>query len=560
MATNRLGRYTLLDELAQGGMSRVFVAQKDGADGICVLKQLLVELKTHEVAAKRFHREAHIASFLDHPHIARLLDAGFEDDSFCMAMEFIAGSDLESILRALDGRMMPWQLAVAIGLFVLEALAYAHDAVDSEQKPLQVVHRDIAPRNVMVGFRGEVKLIDFGLARGKLGKFETEPGIIVGTLRYLSPEQARSEEVDRRSDIYSLAVVLHELLTGQKVVQEKTPLAALREIMNQSPPLMRTINATVPTGIEFAIARALEKKPEDRFQTAGEFRDALLDVVGTAHARAQVPALGELVRELFPEGERKAAVLNELGRHRFASVWGRSESIRGTISEGATRDYSGDALSPWQPMETIESVAAQLDVETSPGIVPRKSGERPGVRMGGSADPRRPGMSDLLRGPGSDPTLDVVEADTVRVPIPKIDSKLNALRDPYPTLPQGPPLLKPRPPDDAGAETDLDVTLDPDKRTQRMTLQPTLQPKIELEPSAIATLEAPSREVFSAGIHAVDVEASEDADMPPDDDTAVSAHPLVRQRERRNRMVMIGLIGAAVAIVLFFAIAFDRCG
>lgn len=365
MASHRLGRYTLLDELARGGMSRVYVAQKDGADGVCVLKQLLVELKSHELASRRFYREAHIASFLDHPNIARLLDAGFEDDSFCIAVEYVAGVDVDALLRAMDGRLIPWELTTAISLLVLEALAYAHDATDPDGQPLQVVHRDVAPRNIMVGFQGAVKLIDFGLARGKVGDFETEPGVIIGTLRYLSPEQARSEDVDRRSDLYSLGVVMHELFTGRKLVQEKTPLAVLRAINHNSPPLMRAINADVPPGLEIAVARALEKNPDDRWQTAGELRSAILEVVGEGFVRGQLVRLGELARRLFPEGERKAAVLRELGRHRFASVYGRS-GFPGTLSEASLHD----TLPPPDRRARAE-VADTFDPPTVPIAFPR---------------------------------------------------------------------------------------------------------------------------------------------------------------------------------------------
>ncbi|MCC7380196.1 MAG: serine/threonine protein kinase [Deltaproteobacteria bacterium] len=314
----RLGRFTILEDLAKGGMAQVYVAQKDGSPEICVLKQLLLELETHATAGKRFYREAHVASYLIHPRIARTTDAGFEDGAFCIAMEFISGRDVESIMHHLmrQGRMLPYQVSISIALDALDGLAYAHDATDPEGARLDLVHRDLSPRNLMLGFDGDVRIIDFGLARGRVDDFKTAPGMVLGTLRYVSPEQAVADPVDHRSDLYSLGVVLHEMLTGRPLVPDGKPLEVLTTVVNETPPLLSALNPHLPRALDDVVARALAKDPKNRWQSAGAFRRALLDAAGEL---ADVPreSLGEFVRSLFPEDERHARELLARGRQRY---------------------------------------------------------------------------------------------------------------------------------------------------------------------------------------------------------------------------------------------------
>lgn len=314
----RLGRYALLQSLAKGGMAQVYVAQKDGAREVCVLKQLLLELEEHEIAGKRFHREAHVASFLNHPNIARIMDAGFEDDTFCIAFEFIAGKDGESMMHRLlsEGRMLPYEVSIAFGLGVLQGLAYAHEAKDPEGRKLGLVHRDLSPRNMMLSYSGDVKIIDFGLAHGRMGDFKTAPGMVLGTLRYVSPEQALTDPIDRRSDLYSLSVVLQEMLTGRWVVQPGKPFEVLKSVISDVPPTVTELNPHLPAALGPVIAKGMAKAPEDRWQTAGEYLEALKNAAGQL-AKTEKTVLGDFVSELFPEDTRRARALVELGQRRF---------------------------------------------------------------------------------------------------------------------------------------------------------------------------------------------------------------------------------------------------
>ncbi|MBK8010263.1 MAG: protein kinase [Deltaproteobacteria bacterium] len=304
----RIGRFAVLAELPAGGMARVFLSKKDGASDLCVLKQLHVELERHSTAATRLKREAHLVSHLNHPNIARIVDAGVEDGKFCTATEYIAGQMLESVMEALakNGSILPPAMSVFIAAQILSGLEHAHNLVDPDGVPLRIVHRDLSPRNIMVGFNGDVKVIDFGVAQGKIDDFKTAPGMMVGTLRYMAPEQALTRSTDQRTDLYTVAVVLYEMLTGKPVVQEGRAIQVLTAVIEDSPPMAHTVNTILPRALGEVVAKGLAKDPSDRWQTAKAFRDAMLEA-GRSLNRPTREYVGRLVRELFPAEAREAA-------------------------------------------------------------------------------------------------------------------------------------------------------------------------------------------------------------------------------------------------------------
>lgn len=313
----RLSRYQVHQRLAVGGMAEIFVAQKHGSPDVCVVKQLHSHLAEDGVVGARFLREAQVASLLNHPHIARLTDAAREAGNFYLAMEHIAGQDVETMMfRLMEQRkMLPPELSVTVTLDVLEGLDYAHDLKSDEGKHLEIVHRDLSPRNVMVTYDGRVKIIDFGLARTNLGDFRTAPGMVLGTMRYMSPEQAVAEPVDRRSDIYSWSVVLYEMLSGRPLVMGANPQEVLHAVVTQVPPPLSSLNPALPRALDAVLEKGLAKDRRDRFSTAGELRHALIQAAGPLGAlddeRHQL--IGRFVRELFPaEHAETTAMLESL--------------------------------------------------------------------------------------------------------------------------------------------------------------------------------------------------------------------------------------------------------
>lgn len=314
----RLGRYTLVAPLGEGGMASVHVARRDGDPRVCVLKQLHVAYEHHTETRRRFQREAHIASLLDHPNIARVVDAGMEGDIFCLALEMVAGRTVEQVAAAARrlGGTLPFEVSLRVVMETLDGLAHAHARCGPDGRPLGLVHRDAGPRNVMLGFDGSVKIIDFGIAKGAVDDHRTAAGVLMGTPFYMSPEQARAESVDARSDLYTVAVVLYELLVGCRLVQKKGQASILRSVVHEPAPSLLTVNRHAPPALEPVLARALDKAPEARFQTAQDFREALANAIQRTPSLRPLDAEGQaaFLRALDPGGEAAARSLLGLVR------------------------------------------------------------------------------------------------------------------------------------------------------------------------------------------------------------------------------------------------------
>ncbi|MCA9555449.1 MAG: serine/threonine protein kinase, partial [Myxococcales bacterium] len=309
----RLGPYTLLEPLGQGGMAQVFIARRDGASELTVLKLLHASMVQNSEAARRFIREANIASQLQHPGIAQLLDAGWEADRFYLVMELIAGQTLEDVLKATraHGGVPPADITVPLLLQALDALAYAHTLRDLDGRPLGLVHRDLSPRNIMAGYDGRTRIIDFGVAKGAVDEFKTAAGMLMGTPYYMSPEQAMATEVDHRSDLYTVGAVLFEMLAGRRLIQAKGRPAILRAVVAEPPPRLRAANPHAPAALDPVLAKALAKDPNDRFQSAEAFAGALRDAAGPL-ADAGHAALARYMGLLFGPQIQAAAARRRL--------------------------------------------------------------------------------------------------------------------------------------------------------------------------------------------------------------------------------------------------------
>lgn len=370
----RIGPYRILSPLADGGMANVYVAQRDGAEGICVVKRLLSDLETNDVAATRFRREAHVAAYLTHPNVARIIDAGEDDEdkSFYMAMEFIEGKDIESMSHAMlrAHRLLPYPVTLTAVAGILAGLEYAHTAVDPDGQPMSLVHRDLSPRNMMLTFEGEAKVIDFGMAKGNFDSFKTSPNMVLGTLRFVSPEQALAQPVDARSDVYSVAVVLFELLTGSMVVRPAAPFEMMRAAVHEIPPPVTSLNPDLPPALDYVLARGLAKNANDRWPSAGAFREALFEAAGNW---CTLPGhqLGEFLREQFPQDVAKT--------HWFLGLGGASRSsgdktrtvmaddLRAPDAAPTPVDDLAEAEAEW--VRPVTMVTSEVALTTRTGLV-----------------------------------------------------------------------------------------------------------------------------------------------------------------------------------------------
>ena len=280
-----LGRYELLRPLARGGMADVYLARRRAAAGIekrLVIKRIRQELAADPRFVRLFVKEARLSVELVHANIVPVFDFGRAGDELFLAMEYVDGRDLATALRRArdrDERLDP-VLVAHVGAEACAALDYAHRRRDAEGRPRGIVHRDVTPRNVLLSFAGEVKLVDFGVA----SLAEEEHGRVRGTPAYMSPEQARGEAVDGRSDLFSLALVLGEALTGERAYRGADPLAQARA--GAVPPLP----ASVPEALRAVLERATRPERDARYPDARGLQQALEQIVVTARSASGTEA------------------------------------------------------------------------------------------------------------------------------------------------------------------------------------------------------------------------------------------------------------------------------
>ncbi|MGI5864676.1 MAG: protein kinase domain-containing protein [Myxococcales bacterium] len=308
METKDYGRYRLLKKLATGGMAEVFLAQQKGLEGfekLLVIKRILPHLADDEEFVTMFLNEARIAARFNHPNIVQIYDLGKEEDTYFIAMEFIHGEDLGRIMRkAWQARAwIPVPIALRIIASVCEGLYYAHSKTDEHGNPLKVVHRDISPQNIIVSFDGNVKVVDFGIARAADQVSTTRSGAIKGKYAYMSPEQASGKVVDHRSDIFAVGLVLFELLTGMRPLKRENDIMTLKAAVECRFPRCSEV-ANVPPQIDPLVERALAKVADDRYQDARAFQMALENCMVEHRLNASTIHISEMMRELF--GDRLA--------------------------------------------------------------------------------------------------------------------------------------------------------------------------------------------------------------------------------------------------------------
>ena len=268
MIGERIGHLRVIASIGVGGMGAVWHAVDELLDRHVALKVIRPELMSRPGLAERFRSEAIVLARLQHPCIAALYGLEKRGEEFVMVMEYVDGQTLDVVL-AQQGTLA-WPEATRITRAVLDALDHAHES--------GVIHRDIKPANVMITRAGRVKVMDFGIARLVGAQRQTRTGAAVGTPSYMSPEQLLGQEVDGRADVYAVATLLYELTTGHLPFEVEGDYLRMIAQLQQIPALPSTHNAELPTGLDLIIARGLQKEPDDRFATSGEFRDALEDL------------------------------------------------------------------------------------------------------------------------------------------------------------------------------------------------------------------------------------------------------------------------------------------
>jgi serine/threonine-protein kinase len=311
------GRYELLRKLATGGMGQVFLARQKGPVGfqkLVVVKRLLPHLSEDSDFIKMFLDEARIAGNLNHPNIAQIYDLGDVDGVLFIAMEYVQGDSISQVnARANHLRKggVPLGLKCRIIADAAAGLDHAHQARSPSGRKLGLIHRDVSPQNVLVGFNGNVKLIDFGVAKvsGKLS--QTIVGTIKGKHAYMSPEQARGEELDARSDVFGLGVVFYELLTSQRLFKRDSDMATLKAVVGTRVPPPSEVVPGAPKSLDAVVMKALARKREERYQSAGELQLAIEDFLLAERLPGTQAHLTAFMKELYASELEEDRVASE---------------------------------------------------------------------------------------------------------------------------------------------------------------------------------------------------------------------------------------------------------
>ncbi|MBW1871627.1 MAG: serine/threonine protein kinase [Deltaproteobacteria bacterium] len=303
---NTFGKYVLLKRIAIGGMAEVFRAKAFGAEGfekVAAVKRMLPHLSSDNQFVDMFINEAKLAANLNHANIVQIYDFGCIDNLYFISMEYVHGKDIADLIRVLRERNLttPTELACHVFIEILNGLDYAHRLIDPYGEPVKLIHRDMSPHNIILSYEGEVKLVDFGIAKAASSTVHTTGGVLKGKYSYMSPEQAHGMPLDHRSDIFSLGICFYELLTLTKMFHADSDLAVLEKVRETEFVRPSEINDSIPDELEDILLKALEKNPDDRYATAAEWRDELEQFLFSNNLHYSTSWLAGFMREIFRE-------------------------------------------------------------------------------------------------------------------------------------------------------------------------------------------------------------------------------------------------------------------
>ncbi|MBW2253032.1 MAG: serine/threonine protein kinase [Deltaproteobacteria bacterium] len=345
------GKYYLVDKISTGGMAEVFKAKTyshGGFENLLVIKRILPHLGEDQEFVDMFIDEAKVSVALQHANIVHLYDFGRIGDDWFMAMECLDGKDVRSILRQLarKRRFLPIEYAIYVASEACKGLEFAHRKTDLQGRPYGIVHRDVSPSNLLVAYEGDVKVADFGIAKAQFSSLDTVGGVLKGKYEYMSPEQASGRSMDARSDLFSLGIILHEMLTGRRLFKTGSEFTTLERIKTCEVAPPSYVNARVPEALDRIVMKALARLPEDRYQSAGEMGQALQDYLFPQTADQLRADLARSMQDLFADeigeerrrlehGSEVAAKLREQAPE-YAEGWeGQTSSSLSRASEFA---------------------------------------------------------------------------------------------------------------------------------------------------------------------------------------------------------------------------------
>ena len=365
MELAQLGRYQLCFELASGGMATVYLARMDGPHGfekIVALKRIHPHLVSDRSYVDMFLDEARIASGITHPNVCSVFDFGEFNGEYYLAMEYLVGESLARLCRragaSAEQRESPL-LSLKVARIIEEAcegLHAAHESKDVKGQSLNVVHRDVSPRNLFITYSGVVQVVDFGIASAKQRVHQTSTGQLKGTVPYMAPEQVRGGEVDRRVDIWGLGVVLWELLTLERLFRRETEVESMYAVLVGEIPAPSERRPGIAPELDAIVMKALQREPEKRWRTAREMGQALHAFASSQAADVGAAELSAWMEEVFPEGEVRQREIMELAMTQTLQALPGSAEIGAEVT--GARTMLGD----------LESVIAARAIATNAGL------------------------------------------------------------------------------------------------------------------------------------------------------------------------------------------------
>jgi serine/threonine protein kinase len=375
------GKYELIDRLGRGGMADVWRARVAGPQGferVLVLKRILPHLVEDKKARELFEREARVISRLSHANIVKVFEFGEVDGEYYLTMEYVEGRDLAAVIRA--GGATPGLAALVIR-DVCRALAYANKLCDEKGTPLRILHRDISPSNIMIGYDGAVRLLDFGIAKALADPRDkrTAKGTIRGKFGYIAPEIIDGVEADGRADLFSVGVVLHEALVGKRLFRGASDLETLALVKRAVIPTPLSLNPSVPPALDAATMRALERDREKRFDDGNHMAEALDEVVH--QLRFGPTQLAEKMAALFPRSNDLSWLPESSGPHTVRESdpshlgFGTAQSLEIDPDERVTTPMSTDSVA--RAAREAEATSAARRMKHHEVVPPAASSEQP---------------------------------------------------------------------------------------------------------------------------------------------------------------------------------------
>ena len=331
------GSYVLIKRLARGGMAEVFLGRQKGLQGfdrLVAVKRVLPHLADSQEFIRMFFDEARLAAKLSHPHIVHIYEFGKVGEDYFIAMEYVHGVHAGQLIAHAAEIQIPPVLVARLGADACGGLHYAHQLRDEAGKPYDLVHRDMSPPNLLISYDGTVKVVDFGIAKAAISVEQTRPGVVKGKYAYMSPEQTIGKRLTHKSDVFSLAMVMWELLAGQLAVTRDDKVAAMKMIRDGQVPRLEEFRPDAPPALSLALTMAMQVDPEQRF-SALDFKVALEEYIKTAPSLGSAIEVSQWIRERFPwqSPTGDSAVDSLLTRATQASISGSPPASTGEPAE-----------------------------------------------------------------------------------------------------------------------------------------------------------------------------------------------------------------------------------